>query len=193
LVRADGLLVTNAARTVLDLFAVLQQRAAELALEDALRKKVTTIDRLWGEYAIVCKPGRNGCRAFRNALLRRDYRDGTLESRMEAKMHSIAKRLLDPAPTPQFPVATPQRTYRIDFAFPDIKLGIETQSIRWHLGEVKWQQDLARDRALKRLGWALIYYTWDDILHPATVVEEITAIRGQMENRLPLLPSAPTS
>lgn len=182
-INVEGFPITSAHRTVLDLFAVLNATKAELALEDALRKKLTTIDRLWHEYASTCERGRNGCRAFRSALLRRDHRDGTLQSRMEAKLLRIVKQLPGDPARPQFEVHASGHRYFIDFAWPDVKLGIEAQSIEWHLGEVKSCYDFKRDRHLKRVGWTMLYYSWDDLLHPDDVRAEIAHFRRS----LPLL------
>jgi len=184
IIHVGGFPVTSAHRTVLDLFSVLPPKVAELALDDALRKKLTTVDRLWNEYVDTCERGRNGCGALRSALLRRDHRDGTLQSRMEAKLRRIMKALPKPSAEPQFPVDTPDGRYFIDFAFPDIKLGIEAQGIRWHMGEAKFRYDLRRDRHLKRCGWTLVYYTWDDLLRPAVVRCEITEMRRSLERVL---------
>lgn len=184
IIHIGGFPVTSAHRTVLDLFAVKHRNFAELALEDALRKKLTTIDRLWDEYAQTCERGRNGCRYFRNALLRRDDRDGALQSRMEAKLRQIMKTLPGEPAIPQLEVLSSSARYFIDFAFPDIKLGIEAQGIKWHLGEAKFCYDLTRDRALKRRGWTLIYYSWDDLLRPKEVRAEIAYFRRSMPHLL---------
>jgi very-short-patch-repair endonuclease len=184
LIRVDGFPITSAHRTVLDLFAVKHRDSAALALEDALRKKLTTIDRLWDEYSSTCTKGRNGCRYFRLALLQRDHRDGTLESRMEAKLRRIVKRLPGAGAVPQFPFQTPQAKYRIDFAYPDIKLGIEAQSIRWHKGEAKGFYDLKRHRHLTRVGWTLLYYSMDDLLNPDEVRTEILDVRTSLQRVL---------
>lgn len=180
----NGFPITSAHRTILDLSAVMPSHRAERALEDALRKKLTSIDRLASEYANACNKGRNGCRRFRRALLRRDHRDGTLQSRMEAKLRRIVRTLPGAAATPQFEVHTADDRYRIDFAYPDIKFGIEAQSIRWHLGEAYFYYDLKRDRKLKRCGWTLLYYSWDDLLYPTAVRDEISDMRQSMERVL---------
>ncbi len=184
IVHIDGMPVSNGTRTVLDLFAVLPSTSAELALEDALRRKITTIERLWDEYESLCRPGRNGCKPFRRALLTRDHRDGTLQSRMEAKLRRVVNRLPGGRPLPQVRAETGDSTYFIDFAFPDIKLGIEAHSIRWHMGEAKWYYDMRRDRALKRVGWTLLYYGMDDLLRTDAVRDEIVAIRESLKARL---------
>ena len=103
---------------------------------------------------------------------------------MEAKLRAIVRQLPGTAPVPQFPVATSDRTYHLDFAFPDARLGIEAHSIRWHMGEAKWYYDMRRDRALKRNGWTLLYYGMDDLMRPQAVVNEIVAVRDSLAARL---------
>ena len=99
---------------------------------------------------------------------------------MEAKLRSIIRGLPGPEAVPQFQVDTEQGRFFLDFAYPEIKLGIEAQSIRWHLGEARFFYDLRRDRALKRVGWTLIYYSWDDLLRPIPVREEISSFRRNL-------------
>lgn len=184
IVRAQGFPVTSVHRTILDLFSALPHPKAELALDDALRKRLTTIERVVAEYANTCRRGRNGCKAFRKALLFRDDRDGTLQSRMEAKLRRIIKQVRGAEAIPQFEVHTPQGRYYIDFAYPDVKLGIEAQSIKWHMGVPKFYSDLKRDRHLKLSGWTMAYYSWDDLLDPIAVRNEINELRGSLAHVL---------
>ena len=182
---AKGFPITQVERTLMDLFAVLPAYSASLALEDALRRQLTTIDRLWELYGDLAKPGRNGCRAMRHDLLRRDHDDGKLASRMEALLLRITKTIPPPKATPQFLVETEGRRYYLDFAYPHVKLGIEAHSIRWHLGNEKAKKDLSRDRNLKRAGWTMLYYPWDDLRFRSDDVRaEILEIRTQLERRL---------
>jgi very-short-patch-repair endonuclease len=168
----------------MDLFAVLPATEAELALEDGLRRRLTNLDRQWLEYEGECRKGRGGCRCLKLALLRRDYQDGTLASRMESKLRAIVKRIPEPHCVPQFPVNTAHKNYRIDFAYPDVRLGIEAHSIKWHMGEVQWHYDLARHRALTGVGWTLLYYSWDDLMAPSRVECEVRDMRSRLQNRL---------
>jgi very-short-patch-repair endonuclease len=178
----DNFRITNVERTLLDLFAVLPKSTAELALEDSLRRRLTTLDRLWNTAKAFSIPGRTGVRSFREALIARDHRDGTLQSRMEARLLSILKRAPKPQVQAQYEVNVDGEHFRIDFAYPDIKLGIEAQSLRWHHGQVRWEHDLRRDRRLKGRGWTLLYYSWNDIdLYPDRVLTEVTDIRRKLE------------
>lgn len=183
-VRIEGFRITTAHRTILDCFAGLPHRCATDALEDALRKRIVAIDPLWNEYLRTCARGRNGCRGFRLALLALDHRDGKLQSRMERKLRRIVQRLPGPEAEPQYSVSTPRGRYVLDFAYPDIKLGIEAHSIRWHMGQAKFYYDVRRDRALQGCGWTMLYFSWDDLLRPDEVGAEIEAFRDSLERDL---------
>ena len=181
----EGFPVTNTERTILDLFSVLTEGPASLAMEDGLRKRLTTIDRLWDVYSEHGRPGRNGARTFRRALLCRDHADGTLQSRMESLMRGLLRRLPGQQAVPQFPVDTEGGRFFLDFAYPDVKLGLEAHGIRWHLGNERAKQDLARDRWLKRWGWTTLYYAWDDLrFRPDEVAAEVLEVRDSLAARL---------
>jgi very-short-patch-repair endonuclease len=100
---------------------------------------------------------------------------------MEARLLRILKPAPAPAVSVQHQVTVDDERFYLDFAFPEVRLGIEAQSLRWHLGEVRWKRDMQRDRKLKRIGWTLLYYPWDDIdLRPAQVLDEILAVRQNL-------------
>ncbi len=56
-------------------------------------------------------------------------------------------------------------------AWPDLKLGIEATSKRWHGALNQVRRDLARDAAITDLDWKLLYPEWRDAIDPATFVE----------------------
>ena len=177
--------ITNVDRTLQDLFSVIPAERAELALEDALRKKLTTLDRLWALDYERANPGRNGVKSFRQSLLMHDDRDGTLQSRMESKLRRIVRKLPGSPAVPQLPVQAGDNRYFFDFAYPEVRLGIEALGLKWHMGRARWIKDLRRDRNLKTVGWTMLYYTWDDIhLEPDRVGEEIVQLRSELELRL---------
>lgn len=178
----QGFRTTNVERTLLDLFAALGANPAELALEDALRRRLTTLGRLWLMSEEMGRCGRNGSRPFRRCLLLHDHRDGTLQSRMEARLRRIVSSIPGPPAQPQCRVEAGDHNYAIDFAYPHVLLGIEAHSLRWHFGRERWVRDLQRDRRLKRIGWTLLYFPWDDIhLDPKGVAAEILAVRTSLE------------
>ena len=141
-----------------------------LAMDDALRNGLTTIERLAIELETAGGPGIRGTRTFRRLLEGRDERDGKLRSRFEAKMMRIIKRITSDF-APNFEVRWGNHRYFIDFAFPRIHLGIECQSVRWHWGNDYQQKDLHRHRRLTGMGWAIIGFTWDDVVFTPLEVE----------------------
>ena len=158
-------------RTLLDLAAVLPPRQAGLAIDDALRKKMTTLDRLIEQLHLVEQKGRTGVARFRKLLGIRDARDAKLRSSFEAKMLRIVKRV-DPAIDVDFHVRYGSLNYYLDFAYPAVKLGIECHSIRWHLGDESGKRDVIRDRHLSLMGWTILYFSWDDVAFTPKVVED---------------------
>lgn len=104
-------------------------------------------------------------------------------------MESRLRRIIDTIPgapaEPQHKVCAEGDNYALDFAYPHVLLGIEAHSLRWHLGRERWIKDLRRDRSLKRIGWTLLYYSWDDMqLDPQGVAAEISSIRTNLERAL---------
>jgi len=92
----------------------------------------------------------------------RDARDSTVRSAFEARMLRILRQLGDVVPDHR--VVCDRQTFFLDFAFPAHRLGIECQSIKWHLGHERFQRDLTRDRLLTLSGWTVLYFTYDDVV-----------------------------
>lgn len=169
-----GITVSLPERTLFELAGVIPLHTAGLALDDALRKRLTTLDRVWLEWESRGKRGRRGTKNLRILLMARDDREGLLRSRLEAKMLRILKRIRPYEAVPNFVIRDGTRVVFIDFAYPALKVGIETHGAAWHAGEERWKRDLRRDRWLKGLGWTVLYFSWDDVhLEPRAVEQEI--------------------
>jgi very-short-patch-repair endonuclease len=66
--------------------------------------------------------------------------------------------------------------FRLDNAYVDIKLAVEVDGRVCHSGQRDFLRDRQRGRALVRLGWALLCYTWPEVKrHAKEVAKEITA------------------
>ncbi len=176
----DGLMVSGIERTIFDLSAAVPLGPAGLALDDALRRRLTTLDRMWDQWETHGKRGRRGTRALKILLMGRDDREGQLRSRLEAKMLRILKRIDCEPVVPNYRVGDASRQCFLDFAYPSRRLAIETHGAKWHLGIERWKKDLQRDRWLKLRGWSVLYFSWDDVhLEPKKVEEEIRTFLNQ--------------
>jgi very-short-patch-repair endonuclease len=63
----------------------------------------------------------------------------------------------------QFDVNAMGHHYSIDFAMPDIKLGIEVDGALFHSTEEQIRTDTQRDQKLSQLGWTILRFTDKDI------------------------------
>lgn len=80
-----------------------------------------------------------------------------------------------PMPTPQYPIYDLSGTeiYRLDFAWPELRVAVEYDGYEAH--EHKAARDQARDRDLRRRGWRVIRATSADLAAPTRLLGEIGA------------------
>jgi very-short-patch-repair endonuclease len=174
-IEVEGLPVTSTGRTIMDSAAVAFRWQVEAALDDALRRKLITVDDMW---RILAKSGGRGRKG--SALLRK-----LLEERMDgrARSHSLLEirldRLLRKSAVPpyfrQFEVMTRGGVPAdVDFAWPEAKLAVEVDGYRWHSGRQQWQSDMERQNALAEVGWLVLRFSWYDVTRrPEYVVRTI--------------------
>jgi very-short-patch-repair endonuclease len=74
-----------------------------------------------------------------------------------------------------------ERAYRLDFAYPAIKLAIEVHGYVWHSSADQLGRDLARQRRRTAQGWTILAYTWRQILDDSdAVAAEIAEIHRRL-------------
>ncbi len=178
--------MTSPSRTLVDLGAVVGEATLELALEDALRRRLTTIARLDWRLEELCAKGRGGCGRLRRLLeARRSER--VTESGLETKLARLLRKGRLPAPTRQYEIFDRKRLVaRGDFAYPGAKLIVEAHSYKHHSGRASWYRDIERDRRLGRLGWQVMYVTDEDLRRrPEKVIAEIRDALRDRAHRAP--------
>jgi very-short-patch-repair endonuclease len=101
--------------------------------------------------------------------------DGTKRpsgSTLEIRLRTIIRKAGLPQPDAQHPILGGR--YFIDFAYPEVRLGIEAEGYSAHGGRVRWQDDLERRNVLTALGWRILHFTWQQIMHrPHEVIRTI--------------------
>jgi very-short-patch-repair endonuclease len=170
-----GIPTTGMERTLLDLAAVASAGRVGLALDDALRRRSTTLEAV--RDTLSGSRNRPGTRCLRRLLEARDERDSIVESHLESALLRLLRERGVPPPSPQHRVVQgDQLVARLDFAYPSVKLGIEADGYRWHGGRERWMRDLRRENRLKLLGWTILRFSWDDIRErPEMVLSQIHA------------------
>lgn len=165
-------------RILLEVAADVPLADAGLALDDALRRRITSIRRL--EAFIESSPHRKGIRVLRSLLRTRDLRDEEVRSKFETRMLAILRRLDTPV-TADHEVFVVGERFFLDFFIPEVRLGIECHSIKWHLGEEAFKKDLRRHRLIASLGIEVLFFSWDEVSsNPERVEDEI---RSAVERR----------
>ena len=163
--RVGSIPVTGVTRTLFDLGAVTGPEGVELALDDALRRKMTSLRVLRQRLEDLGGRGRRGAGILRSLLEDRDPRKAPPESVLEARLLRCIRQSRLPEPARQFEVRDRGKLFaRVDFAYPDVRLAIEADGYRYHSGRVAWQRDLERRNSLTSLGWRVIHVTWNDVV-----------------------------
>ncbi len=122
--------VTTVARTLVDLASSCSIERLEAAVDDALRRKLTTLQELSECFALVRRPGRPRCKRFADLLAAR--LESATQSHLERKVLRHIKRRRLPKPVAQHRVSNGLRTFHLDFAWPKQKVVLEVQGYKWH-------------------------------------------------------------
>ena len=127
-------------RTLLDLGAVVPQDRLEKCVERAIFRGMTSAGALWAYIDEVGRQGRRGVQPLR-AVLELRGRVPAAESDLETEMVQLAppSRSARASETARMVVAS--RRFRIDLAYPKLKIAIEIDGDEPHFGASKTDAD----------------------------------------------------
>jgi very-short-patch-repair endonuclease len=151
-----GIPVTDRARTLLDLCDV-SPRLAEGALNGALHRRQVSVRQLQGVLGRV-GPQHPGSLRYRELVMPFAAGQRPTESELEDDfLDLVIRRYNLPLPVRQHPVGR----RRIDFAYPELVLGIEMESVRAHAA----REDVCRNasKANELLEWWILRFIFDDV------------------------------
>lgn len=160
----DGIPCTGLPRTLLDLASVVGRKQLESALDCVLRDKGLGHEDLYEVVVSHSRQGRNGLTRLRTVLDDRfgeesvplsDWsrwvcdllvRSGLGRPVLEYRVHDAAGRFLA----------------QVDLAYPQRRLAIELDSVRWHHNRESFVGDRRRRNRLQAAGWDVLNFTWED-------------------------------
>ena len=175
----DRLAVTTPTRTLIDVGTLVSLKQLEAALDASLIAGTTSIPYLEKRLNDLAGRGKNGVGPIRRLLQTRTATQAPTESELERLfIRRIIRRRRLRAPTIQFPVTIEGQDFRIDFSYPDVRLGIELLGWQFHGSPHRWERDLSRHNLLTNDGWTILYFTWTDITKRPDWVA--TEIRGSL-------------
>lgn len=171
-VTVRGLRITSPARTWCDLASMLSLSDL-VAVGDFLvawRSPLVGIVELDG--FVRLRGGQRGARRARRAL---ELLDARAESAPESRLRVILVEAGLPVPEVNYPVRVGGRDYRVDLAYPDLKVAIEYQG-DYHRDRVQWRRDMTRRSHLESDDWAMIEVNADDVRHPRELAGRIQSV-----------------
>src|SRR5207245_7345 len=163
--------VTSVPRTLIDLAGRLDGDELETILEQALHRGLTTLGALHRRVEALSGKGRAGSNNIRRLLNERGN-SAALESRLEVRVCNLL-RSAGWRPRRQYPVQCGGRRYRLDFAWPALRVAVEADGYRTHGGQ--WFEAHERRRAdLAARGWRIVPVTWREVTNePQRVIDRI--------------------
>lgn len=158
-VMRKGILTTSVERTLMDLAGQLQPRPFRIALDSAIRMH-TKLERVEEHFEEVARRGRPGTVEMRRALDERRRRGGAVESALESDFLELLRAEGLPLPLPQHPVTVGGRVVaRLDFAYPELRLGIELDGYAYHSDQESFERDRRKLVLLSSQGWIILPFT----------------------------------
>lgn len=157
----DGVPVTSAARTLVDVAATFPRLAAVWAVDDALRRGLASRAKV--EHSLQQRPTAPGEAVARERIAEAD---GKAESILET-----AGRLALADGGVRLPVAQYRVTdgagfvAYLDGAYPEQRLGLEFDGQGPHSLPDAVFRDRVRQNRLHALGWTVLRFTWWDVMY----------------------------
>jgi very-short-patch-repair endonuclease len=157
--RHHGIPITTAARTLCDLTACCHPREVERALDNALRRNLTTLSLVARVFRDLATRGRRHSTVMRALLDDRATGPDLGDSDAEAR---IARWLVGaelPKPVQQHRVRVGRRSYKLDLAYPRHRIAIEFDGWATHGTRLAFDADRVRDLDLEDEGWRVLHFT----------------------------------
>ena len=174
--RRYGIPVTTPMRTLVDLGAVCPERQVADALERAVVALVCSVLAVERVLDDVARRGRRGAGVLRRVLDDRALGRARPDGLLEARIARVLREYDLPAPVFQHRVGR----YRVDFAYPELRLAIEVDGFEVHGTPAALQADLERQNRLVAAGWTVLRFTWRDVVRrPAWVAQQVAAVLRQ--------------
>lgn len=168
-----GVATTSLPRTMVDLAARLDRGRLSECLQWAARAKLLRLPADLARFRTARLPGMGH---LRRALV--DHcGQPVLESWLEDRFLALIRANGFPPPATQTRVRIGPHAFRLDFAWPELRLVAEVDGYGTHSTRAEQQHD-ARRRTLLTVGGArVVVFTYDHIVHdPGFVVEQLRAL-----------------
>jgi very-short-patch-repair endonuclease len=183
--RVSGIPNFTAERELVDLSRYASRSRLSVAVDCALRDRVTTEDRIHERMVALRSSGRHGVTKLIDAVEGVEITRGG-HSWLERRFLSVCRQGRIPKPvTQQVVTGSKGRIVRVDFRFRDTMVIVEVLGYRWHRGSrAQFNRDVERMNALIRAGFHPLQFTYDHVTAQADwVINQVREALG-----MPILP-----
>ncbi|KUI30170.1 hypothetical protein AU196_06090 [Mycobacterium sp. IS-1742] len=157
--RVAGRLATAPAWTAVETARRLPRPRALATLDAAVHSTWCDVAEL--QRAVDEQRGRRGIVAVRELL---PHVDGRAESAMESEARLVMIDYGLPRPVLQYEIrGADGEVWRVDFAWPEVRVVAEYESVEWHVGRREMIRDRKRVAAIQDMGWTVIPMVIDDV------------------------------
>jgi very-short-patch-repair endonuclease len=178
LLRRDGIRLTSATRTIIDLAGQgASARELECAIDSAVRLRLTSVPTLTRRMQELSSPGRAGIPLLRELLL-----DSGGESALERRFLRVVREA--GLPRPQTQVTFKQRSVRVirvDFLYPERQIVVEVSGRVGHASDADRRKDARRRNVLQHDGFKVIEFTTADVMSDPEYV--VSTIKRELDGR----------
>jgi len=176
----DAILVTSAARTLLDLAVGLSARALRRAVRQAQAEGLVSMRQLLE--LLERSNGHRGVGALRAAV-------ATRPAPTRSELEDVVLELLDGAgierPAINAPLRLDGRTIKPDFLWPGRRLVLEADGAAWHDHRLAREDDADRQAVLEAAGYRVLRITWEQaVRRPRQSIERILAALERSQGRV---------
>lgn len=155
----DGFPCMSVARTLCDLTATKDRGAVERAVDESLRKRLVTFDRLSAVFMDLQHRGRRRSTVMEKILSERARGIEPGDSHPEVRVAKLLVAAGLPLPVQQYRLVAGGRRIRIDLAYPELRIAIEYDGWAFHSTRRSFDDDRARANELELLGWTVLRFT----------------------------------
>jgi hypothetical protein len=156
----DNIPTTTVARTLFDLAEVIDARRLERVFDQAESMDVLSLRAI--DDQVTRNPTRRAAKAVRDLLSTHYIGSTPTDNEFEDAFLALTRSIGLPDPEVQYYIdpGDGDGPLRADFAWPDLRIAVETDGHKTHGTRQAFENDRRRDQRLIAAGWRVIRVTW---------------------------------
>ena len=168
---------TSRPRTVVDCMRSLPFDEALAIADSALRSGSFRHEDLVNLASLVVGPGAARCRRVA------EHADGRADNPFESVLRALSLDVPALALVPQVVVEESPSVLRPDLVDRERRLIVEADSFAWHGSRRALRKDCRRYNRLVVLGFVVLRFSWEDVMHEPAYVQEVLAEAADVAGR----------